>query len=152
MKSKILRAMLTVGLIASMTVPTMAADVTATQDVSTSGSKTPCTVTINGGASTFSVTIPKTISGTGKSGTLSYEVTVTGDFAGSEQVSVTPDASFTLSQEHKSDVTATVSQDKTVWLIDELATKGAGTITYTDLPSGTWTGSFNFNITLADIV
>ena len=59
--------------------------------------------------STFTVTIPKkiTLSGETKSGT--YNVTCTGDIAGTEFISVTPAASFDMTQKGKADVTATVT-------------------------------------------
>ncbi len=63
--------------------------------------------------STFTVTIPKkiTLSGETKSGT--YNVTCTGDIAGTEFISVTPAASFDMTQKGKADVTATVTQETT---------------------------------------
>lgn len=149
MKTRLLSTVLAMGLIAGMSIPqVMAEDVQTTQTITDSGSTASCDVTVNGGSSTFTVTVPKAISGTGKSGTLNYEVTVSGDFAGNEQVNVNPDASVTLQQSRKTDVIATISQDKKSWNVDELSTKGAGSITYDGLTSGTWNGSFNFNISL----
>ena len=155
MKKRLFLAMLALSMTAGTAVPAVtafAADVQETQDFTQTTPDASCDVTINGGDSTFSVTVPKTITGSGKSGTLSYGVTVSGDFAGTEQVKVVPDASVTLSQSHKSDVVAGIKQDKTTWRVDELATTGNGTITYDGVKAGTYTGAFNFNIALETAV
>lgn len=102
------------------------------------------TVTITG---SYSVSIPKSISATNKK-TLEYEINVTGDIAGDEVISVVPDAELTLKQQGKDDVTAQISQDKTEWAFDEVGTKASGTITVPQLSAGTWSGAFNFDISL----
>lgn len=147
MKKKILGAMLIFSMAVGAVVPVMAADVQSTQSFSET-STAACDVTVNGGASTFSVTIPKTITGSGSSGTLSYDVTVTGDFSGDEYVSVVPDNSVTLSQAHKDDVVASITQDKETWYVNELDTKGNGVITYDGIEAGVYKGTFNFAIGL----
>ena len=95
-------------------------------------------------ASTFSVSVPKTIQLNGVHKSAAYKVTCNGDFPANKKVTVMPDKSFTLSSANKSDETATVSQDKTEWLYgDEPGT--TGTITAEGLSAGIWNGSFNFN-------
>lgn len=136
----------------------------ATEDadpVSTAGPQE-CTVEAEV-ASSFSVTIPKkiTLDGSTKSGT--YTVGCTGDFAGNEFVSVTPDASFNMTQDSKADVTATVTQAKTSFrapgyqgaLTDTEVKMNAadsdpatteGNIAADGLSAGKWSGKFNFTI------
>ena len=152
MREKFLSAMLGLSMIASMAVPTMnafAADaVNENQNFTESKPDASCEVILNGKDSNFSVTVPKNIVGTGKSGTLSYNVTIDGDIAGNEHVTVVPDASVTLKQNKKADVVANVAQDRTEWAADEFSTNGNGTITYNGLSAGAWSGAFNFNIGL----
>lgn len=116
-------------------------------DISTS-LESDCDVIINGGDNHFTVTVPKFISASGTSGFTSYTVTVEGDIRGEDSVSVIPDKSVTLSQAHKSDVIATISQDKIVWASDEMSDIGNGHIDYANLSAGKWNGLFNFNIGL----
>ena len=106
--------------------------------------------------STFTVTIPKkiTLSGETKSGT--YNVTCTGDIAGTEFISVTPAASFDMTQKGKADVTATVTQETTKFRADNYTTEliageakmATGSITANGITSGSWNGTFNFAIAL----
>lgn len=113
-------------------------------------------ININAGSSTFSVTIPKSMSGSEKAGTLDYNVTVNGDITGSEKIVVTPDETVALSQSGKDNITATIAQTKTEFTGNELllATDNtittSGTVTYSGLSAGTWTGTFNFDIKLID--
>lgn len=123
----------------------------STQEVTSTSSEVACNVSVTNDASEFVVNIPKSVEGNGKSGVLSYTVSVTGTIADDKQLNVIPDASFILSQAHKSDVTATVSQDITAWLSDSLNTVGNGSVSYDGLSAGNWTGSFNFNIDLDDV-
>lgn len=155
MKKKVMSAMLALGMVAGMTVPTMtafaASNVTDTQSFSEAKSDASCDVSINGGASSFRVTIPKTITGSGASGVLDYTVSVSGDFAGNQQVVAIPDKTVTLQQDKKADVVADITQDKTAWLCNELTTVGNGQITYQGVTAGTYTGVFNFNIELQGV-
>lgn len=117
--------------------------------------------------STFTVTIPKKITLAGATKTGSYTVSCTGDIAGNEYVSVTPDNSFMMKQTGKNDVTTIVSQavnkfrgnnyvkslnvDGTEAKMQDGATgaiyadgsNGSGTLT-----AGAWNGTFNFAIAL----
>ena len=124
-------------------------NVTETQQVSENTTAT-TDVTIDGGDSTFTVTVPKKMAGTGESGTLSYTVEVEGDIAGDQHVFAVPDEKVVLKQAKKSDVDASITQDKTEWVADEFATVGNGLITYNGLSAGTWEGIFNFNVGIAD--
>jgi hypothetical protein len=106
--------------------------------------------------STFTANIPKniTLAGSGKSAV--YTVTVTGDIASDEEITVVPEGSFTLSQKGKEDVTAAVTQDCTRWTYDadekqvltaDTGIKSAstdGTVTAGDLSAGNWTGTLTF--------
>lgn len=107
-------------------------------------------------ASTFTVTIPKTIVlGTNK--TSDYNVNVKGDIASDKQVKVAPDASFNMKDqaavgEKKADVEATVTQAITVWSSADVCktdgTDKAGNVSAQGLTSGSWAGTFEFNIAL----
>ncbi len=100
-------------------------------------------------ASTFSVSVPKTIQLDGAKKSASYKVTCSGDFPANKKVTVVPEANVTLSSVNKSEVIAAISQNKTEWLYgDEPGT--TGTITAEGLSAGEWNGSFNFNIVFAD--
>ena len=102
--------------------------------------------------SEFKVTIPKhiTLDGATKSG--SYKVTVEGDIAGTEKITVKPDSTFTLSSKNLPDVTAQVSQDKIHWKYHEILAEtniiANGLIGASEISAGAWNGSFNFNINL----
>lgn len=116
--------------------------------------------------SEFTVTIPKQITLDGESKTGTYTVSCKGDIAGDEYVSVIPDASFTMSQQGKADVTANIVQTKNqfrtngygaalldteVLMNDASGANGteiSGTIEASTLTAGTWNGVFNFTITL----
>lgn len=96
--------------------------------------------------STFTVTIPKTVILDGETDSGNYAVKVEGNLSGTETVKVVPDESFTMSQEGKEDISATVEQDKTEWGYDEVETTATGTVQAIDATAGSWNGSFNFNI------
>ena len=152
MNKKIVCFSLFIGLILGFGGSSVYAEETdSTQEVTNASSEVACNVSVTNDASEFVVNIPKNVVGSGKSGVLSYTVSVTGTIANDKQLNVIPDASFTLSQAHKGDVTATVSQDNTVWLSDSLSTVGNGSVSYDGLSAGTWNGLFNFNINLDNI-
>lgn len=87
-----------------------------------------------------------------------YEVSATGDISGDGNISINPDSSFKLSQAGKDDITANVTQSKTVFTnadlhnSDENARKGSGTIDVSDtLTAGKWSGTLNFDISYAQL-
>lgn len=102
--------------------------------------------------SSFTVIIPKTVILEGATnGSGSYTVRVTGDIAGNESVVVKPDATVTMKQEGKDDVTAAISQNS-VWDYSGLVAPSnahVGTITASGLTAGSWVGTFNFDISIA---
>ena len=122
-------------------------------------------------ASTFSVTIPKTIILNGTKGDINqatYKVSASGNYASDEVINVVPTTSFKMkdSKGLKSELTATVSQPITKFVNavtkdnhtttknDTTATKETsttGTVTVDGLTAGTWNGQFNFNISLEKI-
>jgi hypothetical protein len=128
-------------------VPVFAAEEDNTQSVN---SNTSTSVEIQGASSTFTVRVPKKLTGIGTSGTVSYGVSVSGDIAGDKQVSVVPDTSVTLKQDEAADVIATIAQDKTTWAANEFKTSAKGSITYSNIIEGSYTGSFHFTIALQD--
>lgn len=101
--------------------------------------------------SEFTVTIPKKIVLDGESKTGTYTVSVEGDIAGNEYVSVKPDETVVLSSNNLADVTASISQDKTEWYYSEMLENGVignGAIDANGITAGVWNGTFNFNIKL----
>lgn len=100
-------------------------------------------------ASTFSVSVPKTIQLDGAKKSANYKVTCSGDFPANKKVTVVPETNVTLFSVNKSEVIAAISQNKTEWLYDD-HTEGTGTITADTITAGIWNGVFNFNITFED--
>ena len=82
-----------------------------------------------------------------------YSVSAIGDIAGNKELTITPNSStVTLTQTGKNDVTATITQEKTVFTSDELAngTSSNGRIT-ANLTAGSWKGDTTFNVELNQI-
>ena len=103
--------------------------------------------------SVYSVRIPKKITLDGNTKEGSYTVSVCGDIPAGDSVSVIPTSTFEMEQVGKDNVTATVTQNKTVWsanevTADEYATT-TGTISAEDLTAGEWSGVLVFNISLS---
>ena len=131
--------------------------VNETQEVTEDSTKQ-CEVYAEVGSS-YTVTIPKKITLDGATKTGGYTVSCTGDIAGDEYVSVTPDASFAMSQDGKDDVTASITQGTTKFRGDNytgslgegealMATGAVGAIDAQGLTAGAWNGTFNFEIAL----
>ena len=122
---------------------------------------TPTHVTVTQG-STFSVSIPKEVvlDGTANgTNAATYKLTVSGNIASNETINVVPDTSFKMSdvKKVKADINATVAQPITKFVDAQVNDEAAdtihlgettGTITVEGLTSGSWEGSFNFNISL----
>lgn len=111
--------------------------------------------------STFSVVIPKTIVLDGATKAADYTVNVKGDISSDKQVKVAPVDTFDMKDQaqkgtKKADVTATVTQDVTVWDSAEVCTTSGttknGNVSAQALTSGSWKGTFTFNIALEDVV
>lgn len=100
-------------------------------------------------ASTFSVSVPKTIQLDGSKKSASYKVTCSGDFPANKKVTVLPAVDVVLSSVNKDNVIAAITQDKTEWLYDD-HTEGTGTITADTITAGIWNGVFDFTITFED--
>ena len=102
----------------------------------------------------FSVVIPKEFRETVNTSTYTdqYTVEVTGNIAGNQVVTVTPDASFDLIQSGKANITATVTQGDTEAVYNDLAngaTKSMnGTVEANNVTAGEWEGTFMFDIGL----
>lgn len=103
-------------------------------------------------ASSYSVTIPKTIILDGITKQGEYSIKVNGNISSEQKLSVIPDNSFSMMQEGKEDVIATVVQDKTQWTWEDTNVKATGVISAPDLTAGSWNGSFNFEINLETTV
>ena len=111
--------------------------------------------------STFSYVLPKIVTLDGQDRGGKYRVRVKGDIAGSQKISIVPDASFTMSEvnasvDKKADITASVEQGKTEQNQTEINKDDyndeIGTITADDISAGSWSGTFNFNTKLENTV
>ena len=110
-------------------------------------------------ASTFSVTIPKKIV-LGEEKEADYNVNVKGDISSDNQVKVAPISKFDMVDigtvgTRKANVEATVTQNDTIWSSAEVCNKTdkegtdkTGNVSALGLTSGTWQGTFTFNIAL----
>lgn len=148
MKKKILVAVMAMAMVATTVTPQIFATADEKTQIVTEN-KSAATEVKYSQTSTFSVTVPKTIT-LGADKTSSYTVDVNGDIASNENVTVTPDATVTMKDVNsiKADVTGTITQDKTSWIYSEMDTDATGSISATGLTAGTWNGTFNFAIAL----
>ena len=162
MKNKILTSLIAATMVMGSTMPVFAAT-TATDTVNEtqaeSGTTRPVEVTYTQ-SSTFTVTIPKTITLDGSTKTADYDVNVKGDISSDKQVKVAPDTTFKMvdqskAAKKKADVDASVTQAETTWSsidvnVAQTGTTKAGNISATGLSSGSWKGTFNFSIAMSD--
>ena len=164
MKSKkLLTNMLCVSMVLSNITPVFATvtnDILEFEDMDTSTSKQ--TEVLYEKAGNYFVTIPKTISlGTDKQSP--YSVKVEGDIASDKQVYVSPidgiketeGFDFYMHDQNtiapKNDVIASVTQTKFYWNFSEVANGYEETnnqVTALDLTSGSWKGTFDFEINM----
>ena len=140
-KNKLLTGALVTALALGITSPVLAEETVVKTESST-------TTVSYSADSTYTVTIPKTITLNPTTKTGTYEVETAGDIAGTYVVTVTPDATFTMKQAGKADVTATVTQSVTEWTVSTLGQSTTGTIEALDLSAGSWSGTLNFTIQL----
>lgn len=117
----------------------------ASEQTVTEPSDVTCNVTADI-ASAYSVTVPKRIVIDAETKRADYTVSVSGDIYGNSELTVIPDNSFVLTSDGKDDVTATVTQDKMLWVQDDMGTVANGTVTAEDLTAGQWAGTFTFHI------
>lgn len=138
-------------------------DTLAFEDTDTSASEE--TEVLYEKAGSYFVTIPKTIS-LGADKQSPYSVRVEGDIPSDKQVYVSPidgiidteGFDFYMHDQNtanpKSDVVATVTQNKFYWNFDEVANGYEETnnqVTALDLTSGTWKGIFDFEINMHNV-
>jgi hypothetical protein len=103
-------------------------------------------------ASTYTIVLPKKIIlGTDKMA--EYNVSVNGDIASDQRLSIIPDSTTIMSDVSggtKADVEATIVQDKEVWTWQDVDASmiSVGTVSAEDLSAGAWAGTFKFNIAL----
>ena len=99
--------------------------------------------------SVFTITIPKDIVLDGENAEALYEVTVEGDIAGDQKITVQPDTDFELVEAGgKANVPATVEQDVVEFVYSDITTAKTvdGKVSAPTLSAGTWEGKFMFNI------
>lgn len=107
-------------------------------------------------AADFTITIPKEITMDGDTKSADYTVNVKGDIAGDQKITVTPDASFNLSEAGgKANVVTNVTQDDVTFLPadiyygvakDQPGKTVDGSLAAPTLSAGQWSGKFNFTI------
>lgn len=174
-KNKLYSALMAGTMMMGTTLPVFAAT-TESQDVTQTeadSGTTRATEVLYTQASSYTVTIPKTITLDGATKAADYGVKVSGDISSDKKVSVVPqdvladetgvnfymvDQATTATK--KADVVATVTQNATEWTSAELCVKDAdetvvgteksGNVSAPDITAGSWKGTFTFNITLQD--
>ena len=77
-----------------------------------------------------------------------YSVGVSGDMSGKKIVKVEPEATASLTQKGKNNVTASIAQDKVSFNTDDFKNKTVtnGSISADSLTAGSWNSNFNFNV------
>lgn len=144
-------------------VPASAADPTISTQQVTQDRSVKTKVVVEGAESTYSIVLPKTMSGNAVNNAIDwdYNVNVTGDIAGNEYVSIVPQSEFTLSQTNKPSITGSVSQDITKFYASDYAlalssdsvkfgTNVTGNVKANNISAGEWKGTFYFNVSLED--
>ena len=105
------------------------------------------TITENYQNSTFSVTIPKTISLNGLTGKCSYNVKVSGTFYYNDTLTVTPSSSFALKDKNNiNTLQANVTQNVNTFTKNNLGTTNGSISLNKTKFAGKFNGTFNFNI------
>ena len=143
MKRKFVSFLTGALLLATVPMQTLAADASVTTvDVTQAGTQT-ATVTYTQD-SAFTVTIPKSI-------TLSSAKTATYDIKKSEKITVTPDATVSMTDANGKDaVDVTITQAEKEFAADNVnATEGSsttGSVDGSNLTAGSWSGTLNFAI------
>lgn len=83
-----------------------------------------------------------------------YSVSAHGDMAGNKELTIAPESNeITLTQKGKADVTASITQDQTVFSSEDLASGAAsnGKVSAV-LSAGNWTGGTNFIISMSTLL
>ena len=78
-----------------------------------------------------------------------YSVIAEGDLAGNKTIRIEPEGNVVLKQAGKSDVTATISQEKTSFTYNDIITDAntsTGEVVAEGLTAGSWKGEFVFNV------
>lgn len=169
-KNKILTAIMAGTMMMGSTLPVFAASTVtdynpiSQEEIGKDGITRPTEVEYKQ-VSTFSVTIPKKII-LGEEKNSDYNVNVKGDISSTDQVKVAPITKFDMVDvgtegaggTRKANVEATVTQNETIWSSAEVCKKTEdkvlegtdkkGNVSALDLTSGTWEGTFTFNIAL----
>ena len=158
MKKRLLSVLLAVTVINANIVCTYAAEtdyIMINQTAGdTSGNTSQATDVTYDKLSEYIIVIPKVIQLDAATKDATYQVYVTGDLDVSKSVYAVPDNSFTMSAKGKTDILATVEQDKTEWKWNEVNSEdkviATGKVTAADAGAGSYSGVFNFNISLSD--
>ena len=99
---------------------------------------------------TFNVVIPKVITLDGQTGYADYQTSVYGNITGKETIGIIPNYTFEMkdSDNVKSNIIATVSQNQTSFAYNEIINKTttSSNISGPDITVGSWNGILNFNI------
>ena len=155
MKRKAVSCLLVLAALITMTptIPTLAAEnpdntIQSTQTTTETGTQN--SVVKYDQASAFTVTIPKAIT-IPSAKTATYDIKVKGDIKKSEKITVTPDATVSMTDTNGKDaVDITITQTVKEFAADDVnATEGistTGSIDGSNLTAGSWSGTLNFAI------
>lgn len=149
MKRKFVSLLTGALMLATIPMQTLAADTSVVNTtVSEEGTQT-ATVTYSQD-STFTVTIPKEIT-LSSAKTATYDVNVKGDIKNSEKITVTPDATVSMTDANGKDaVDVTITQTKKEFAANVINTvdgdSTTGSIDGSGLSAGSWSGVLNFVI------
>lgn len=149
MRRKAISGLLLLASIVTLTptLPTLAAEIGSNEQYITEPKYGSSVVKYEQEAS-FVVTIPKSII-LGSDKKASFTVSTSGDLCANEVLNVIPDSSVILHDRNgKTDVTGTVSIDKTIFQYTDVSTwtTANGLIDASSLTAGNWSGNINFEI------
>lgn len=148
-KSRLRASFLIIMMLFTSVIPTYAEVLSETTQSTAGTAETTVSAEIG---SYFVVKVPKIVKLDKSTKSCQFVTYVSGDIPGDKTVTVIPDATFSMKQSSKEDITANVMQTKTTFTSAELlAANGkfvetTGTIAAPDLTGGHWRGTFNFNV------
>lgn len=148
-KSRLRASFLIIMMLFSSVTPTYAEVLSETTQSTAGTAETTVSAEIG---SCFFVKVPKVVNLDKSTKSCQFVTYVGGDIPGDKTVTVIPDATFSMKQAGKEDITANVTQTKTIFTSAELLAANdklvetTGTIEASDLTGGHWVGTFNFNV------
>lgn len=148
-KNRLRASFLIIMMLFSSVIPTYAEILSETTQSTAGTAETTVSAEIG---SCFVIKVPKIVKLDKSTKSCQFVTSVSGDIPGNKTVTVIPDATFSMKQAGKEDITANVTQTKKVFTSAELLAANdefvetTGTIEVPDLTGGHWEGAFNFNV------